>query len=652
MLPGLYFSIHVIFLLVGACFASHTIMCNSITYCSLQDPLQFRVFYQIGQDWEQEKLYTRVFKFDPGLYLQSRNIHVLNASELTALCRDYCFRLHYELVYNGTYNDFEVSLLPNKVDHISKYSLESIATAIHVPDHTSQGKIFYGSPPSPYLARAYRVNLARVATMTLCDELRSENTAKHQLYEFLETSLYLHANVNTTASDQLDDTTCSSRDTNPAVTSDGINSSTSSAGRLLCIIYTYEPNHRAVATIAATWGAECTGFLAFSNLSDFRVPTLTLSTPHDGGESYGNMWNKVRAIWSYVYQHYLHDFDWFLMGGDDMYVLVDSLKHYLDNVVTPELRCGRNTRNCKNGNHSSCASTSHQGVYLGRELRVQSKDSTAGRCSGDYSDNSSSSDGRGCAGASSYTSTSPGTSSSPSAASHSSRVKPTSTNSIKTYNSGGAGYVLNQHAVKLLSGAILQNRCKKMRASFEDINVAYCLQRLGILPYDTRDATGKQRFHFFSPTMLMRDPLRLDPPSSSSSSETPTASGDSSSSTSRRSKSSNNGNAIDELDSNYLHAPVASSGISAVDTLETQTTSAAKEKDSGVADAFNAFNATQFAAYWSQAVAHPPLAYGADACCSRNTVSFHWMGDKYIETVHTFLHCIRSNHTSSNGRGG
>jgi glycoprotein-N-acetylgalactosamine 3-beta-galactosyltransferase len=42
------------------------------------------------------------------------------------------------------------------------------------------------------------------------------------------------------------------------------------------------------------------------------------------------MWQKSRSIWKYVYAHYMDKFDYFLMGGDDMFYIVENLRHYLE----------------------------------------------------------------------------------------------------------------------------------------------------------------------------------------------------------------------------------------------------------------------------------------------------------------------------------
>jgi glycoprotein-N-acetylgalactosamine 3-beta-galactosyltransferase len=39
------------------------------------------------------------------------------------------------------------------------------------------------------------------------------------------------------------------------------------------------------------------------------------------------MWLKVRAIWQYVHDNYSDDYDAFHIGGDDMYVISENLRH-------------------------------------------------------------------------------------------------------------------------------------------------------------------------------------------------------------------------------------------------------------------------------------------------------------------------------------
>jgi len=109
------------------------------------------------------------------------------------------------------------------------------------------------------------------------------------------------------------------------------NSHPSTGIRLLCGIYTTEHNHMTrVRAQRLTWGHRCSHFLVFSNVTDLSIPSINI--PHIGEESYENLWQKVRFIWKYIHYHYLFDFDWFLLSGDDTYVVVENLLEYLSSA--------------------------------------------------------------------------------------------------------------------------------------------------------------------------------------------------------------------------------------------------------------------------------------------------------------------------------
>ena len=89
------------------------------------------------------------------------------------------------------------------------------------------------------------------------------------------------------------------------------------APSVMCLIYTMAEAHSTrIRAIRDTWAGGCDGFLAFSTVSDPRLPAISLK--HEGEESYDNMWQKVRSIWKFVGDNYLDKFDWFYLGGDDM----------------------------------------------------------------------------------------------------------------------------------------------------------------------------------------------------------------------------------------------------------------------------------------------------------------------------------------------
>ena len=97
-----------------------------------------------------------------------------------------------------------------------------------------------------------------------------------------------------------------------------------------------------------TWAKKCDGFVAFSTVDDDSIPAINIL--HEGVESYNNMWQKSRSIWKYIHAHYSDSFDFFLMGGDDMFYIIENLKHYL---MTEEI---------------TSYVSSHEGTFLGRRF--------------------------------------------------------------------------------------------------------------------------------------------------------------------------------------------------------------------------------------------------------------------------------------------
>lgn len=98
--------------------------------------------------------------------------------------------------------------------------------------------------------------------------------------------------------------------------------------RIFCGIYTMEANHETnVKATRNTWAKKCDGFIAFSTKEDATIPSVAIM--HEGKEAYDNMWQKSRSIWKYVYTHLRDKYDYFLLGGDDMFYIVENLRAYL-----------------------------------------------------------------------------------------------------------------------------------------------------------------------------------------------------------------------------------------------------------------------------------------------------------------------------------
>ena len=106
------------------------------------------------------------------------------------------------------------------------------------------------------------------------------------------------------------------------------------APRILCGIYTMAKNHDTnVKATRETWGKKCDGFVAYSTSTDDSISAIEIL--HEGDENYQNMWQKSRSIWKYIHAHYIDSFDYFLLGGDDMFYIIENLRDYLmsDEIV-------------------------------------------------------------------------------------------------------------------------------------------------------------------------------------------------------------------------------------------------------------------------------------------------------------------------------
>jgi glycoprotein-N-acetylgalactosamine 3-beta-galactosyltransferase len=205
-------------------------------------------------------------------------------------------------------------------------------------------------------------------------------------------------------------------------------------GRLMCIVYCTKSKHdTAVEAVRRTWANKCDGFTAMSDSTDPDIPALNVS--HEGKEEYNNIWQKVRSIWLLVYQRHYRDFDWFSIGGDDLYIIVENLRLYL------------NSEEITRAAHPANLGGEETPLFLGRRFAQGG-------------------------------------------------------NVERMFNSGGAGYVLNRAALKLLAENALDNPlCQPhLKGFWEDVQVANCLKKAaGVLPFDTRDEHGRERFHPFTP---------------------------------------------------------------------------------------------------------------------------------------------------------
>lgn len=84
--------------------------------------------------------------------------------------------------------------------------------------------------------------------------------------------------------------------------------------KLLCMVMTYPANHHTKAIhVKNTWGKRCNKIVFFSSALDSELDTIVLAIE----DSRTALWNKTKASFQYLYDHFLDDYDWFMKADDD-----------------------------------------------------------------------------------------------------------------------------------------------------------------------------------------------------------------------------------------------------------------------------------------------------------------------------------------------
>lgn len=208
--------------------------------------------------------------------------------------------------------------------------------------------------------------------------------------------------------------------------------------RVMCCIYTHRGAVNQTEAILQTWGRKCDGLLFASTFTDPTEHSLHVEIRHkskwEGG--YKGLWQRLRAIFAYVYLNFMQDYDYFHFCGDDTFLIVENLKAFVSSPPVVNLTMS---------NHPFFAGFwTHWGDGVNPKKRQQWNDFY--------------------------------------------------------YLGGGPGYTMNARALQLFVEKVSNQCPKRHNdGSTEDLFVSWCFRyAINLVGYDTRDELGAHRYHLLN----------------------------------------------------------------------------------------------------------------------------------------------------------
>ncbi|XP_068241577.1 glycoprotein-N-acetylgalactosamine 3-beta-galactosyltransferase 1-like [Palaemon carinicauda] len=99
--------------------------------------------------------------------------------------------------------------------------------------------------------------------------------------------------------------------------------------RLLCLVLTTSQTREHALAVKNTWGKRCDKIIFSSDVEDKDLGSVSLKASYQNGDDV--LWIKTKESFKYLFDHHLHDYDWFFKADVDTYVIVENLRY----VLTP-----------------------------------------------------------------------------------------------------------------------------------------------------------------------------------------------------------------------------------------------------------------------------------------------------------------------------
>lgn len=103
--------------------------------------------------------------------------------------------------------------------------------------------------------------------------------------------------------------------------------------RILCFLHTMPKTHSTRAVhVKRTWGRYCDKLLFSSTLTDINLGAIGFNVTND----HSSMWGKVKLMMQHIHEHFINDYDWFIKGDDDMFLIPQNLRFMLSGYSTED----------------------------------------------------------------------------------------------------------------------------------------------------------------------------------------------------------------------------------------------------------------------------------------------------------------------------